>query len=127
MIDTDRLYAAIVEAFNAVIPAYFDEAEKPSDALYCVINSPIHSDIADRNGDLVFFYVDLYGDDRTVNNNVTLQQACDSLRNTLDASVIYDPGHFGGHLNFEKDITAQLTDIDINRRRQEWTARVFYE
>lgn len=127
MIDTDRLYAAIVEAFNAVIPAYFDEAEKPSDALYCVINSPIHSDIADRNGDLVFFYVDLYGDDRTVNNNVTLQQSCDSLRNTLDASVIYDPGHFGGHLNFEKDITAQLTDIDINRRRQEWTARVFYE
>lgn len=127
MIDTTRLYAAIVAAFNEVLPAYYEDAEKPSDALYCVINSPVHSDIADRNGDLVFFYVDLFGDDRENDNNTALQQACDSLRNTLDAAVIRAEGHFGGHLNFEKSLNLDESEFDINHRRQEWTARVFYE
>lgn len=127
MIDTTRLYAAIVAAFNEVLPAYYEDAEKPSDALYCVINSPVHSDIADRNGDLVFFYVDLFGDDRVTDNNTALQQACDSLRNTLDAAVIRAEGYFGGHLNFEKSLNLDESEFDINHRRQEWTARVFYE
>lgn len=126
MIDTTRLYAAIVAAFNEVLPAYYEDAEKPSDALYCVINSPVHSDIADRNGDLVFFYVDLFGDDRVTDNNTALQQACDSLRNTLDAAIISAEGYFGGHLNFEKSLDVDESDFDINHRRQEWTARVFY-
>lgn len=127
MIDTTRLYAAIVAAFDEVLPAYYEDAEKPSDALYCVINNPVHTDIADRNGDLVFFYVDLFGDDRVTDNNTALQQACDNLRNTLDAAIIRAEGYFGGHLNFEKSLNLDETEFDINHRRQEWTARVFYE
>ncbi len=127
MIDTTKLYAAIVAAFNEVLPAYYEDAEKPSDALYCVINSPVHSNIADRGGDLVFFYVDLFGDDRITDNNTDLQRACDTLRNTLDAAIVRAEGYFGGHLNFEKCLNLQESDFDINHRRQEWTARVFYE
>ena len=95
----------------------------------CIIRmqNAIHVDIADRNGDLVFFYVDLFGDDRENDNNTALQQACDSLRNTLDAAVIRAEGYFGGHLNFEKSLNLDESEFDINHRRQEWTARVFYE
>lgn len=127
MIDTTRLYAAIVAAFNEVLPAYYEDAEKPSDALYCVVNSPVHSDIADRQGDLVFFYVDIFGDDRTTDNNEDLQRACDSLRNILDAEIIRAEGYFGGHLNFEKSVNFDDSSFDINHRRQEWTVRVFYQ
>ena len=127
MINNAALYAAIVAAFNEVLPAYFEDADKPADALYCVINNPVHSnDIVDRQGDLVFFYVDIFGDDKTINNNAALQQACDNLRNALDAEIISAEGYFGGHLNFEKSLDVDESDFDINRRRQEWTARVFY-
>lgn len=126
MINTTAVYAAIVAAFNGVLPAYFEDAGKPADALYCVVNNPIHSDIADRQGDLVFFYVDIFGDDKDINNNAALQQACDNLRNALDAEIISAEGHFGGHLNFEKSLDVDESDFDINHRRQEWTARVFY-
>ena len=127
MINTEKLYAEIAAKFNGVIPAYFADAELPADAIYCVINSPVHTDIADRGGDLVFFYVDIFGDDRAADNNAALQRACDSLRNTLDAEIISAPGYFAGHLNFEKSIDAQESEFDINHRRQEWTARVFCE
>ena len=126
MIDTKTLYSTIVEAFKAVLPTYFEDADMPSAALYCVFNSPVHTDIADRQADNVFFYVDIYGDDRMPYNNERLQQACDALRNTLDGTIISAEGHFGGHLNFEKNLSLQETDYDINHRRQEWTARVFY-
>lgn len=126
MINTTALYAAIVATFNKVLPSYFEDADKPADALYCVINNPVHSDIADRQGDLVFFYVDIFGDDKTTDNNAALQQACDNLRNALDAEIISAEGFFGGHLNFEKSLDVDESDFDINHRRQEWTARVFY-
>lgn len=126
MINTTKLYEAILAAFNNVLPAYFEDADMPNDAIYCVINSPMHTDIADRQADNVFFYVDIFGDDRIPYNNERLQQACDALRNTLDGTIISAEGHFGGHLNFEKNLSLQETDYDINHRRQEWTARVFY-
>lgn len=126
MINTEKLYGAIVAAFNRVVPAYYEDADKPNDAIYCVINSPIHTDIADRNGDQVFFYVDVFGDDRAADNNESLQAVCDKMRNDLDAAIISAEGYFAGHLNFEKGVNMQESDFDINHRRQEWTARVFY-
>lgn len=126
MIDTKTLYSTIVEAFNAVYPTYFEDADMPKDDIYCVFNAPVHTDIADRQADNVFFYVDIFGDDRMPYNNERLQQACDDLRNALDGTIISAEGHFGGHLNFEKNLSLQETDYDINHRRQEWTARVFY-
>ncbi len=127
MINTTKLYAAIVAAFNEVLPTYYEDADKPADALYCVVNSPVHTSIADRQGDLVFFYVDIFGDDRTIDSNTALQRACDNLRNVLDAETIRVEGYFGGHLNFEKSLNLDESEYDINHRRQEWTARVFYE
>lgn len=126
MFDTAKVYETIVEAFNAVIPAFFEDADMPNDPIYCVFNSPKHSDIADNNGDLIFFYIDLFGDDRTANNSVLLQQACDDLRNALTGAIISAEGYFAGHLNFEQNISLQESEFDINHRRQEWTARVFY-
>lgn len=122
---TKMLFIKITETFNKILPAFYEDA-LPTAPLYCVINNPVVSSISDQGGDLVAFYVDIYSDDKICNSAEQLEEICESLRNELDKSIITDSGNFGGHLNFEKQFSTQESEFDINHRRQEWTARVFY-
>lgn len=124
-VHSKMLFKTISEIFNEIVPAYFEDADAPNVLPYCVINNPVRTSISDQDGELIAFYVDIFGDDREENSEIELIDICDSLRNRLDKAIISSDG-LGGHLNFEKDLPIQESDFDINHRRQEWTARVFY-
>jgi len=128
MINTEILLTVLVNKFNRILPTYREDApEAESDECYCVLTHFKHTDVpADQPSDLVFFYADFYGDDRLPNDSTKLIGFCDQARSELDGEIIGAADVFGGHLNFEQTIPEQETDFDINHRRQEWTARVFW-
>ena len=120
-----NLFTNIVSMFNEIIPAYFEDAAQDNEPIYCVINSPIRTGITDEDAELIAFYVDVYGNDKLFDNGEDIIDVCDNIRNRLNKSIIKAP-QLSGHLNFEKETPLQEAEFDINHRRQEWTARVFY-
>ena len=123
-IRTKTLMIKIVETFNEFLSTFYEDAIATS-SLYCVINNPVVSSLCDQGSDLVAFYVDIYNDDKSSDATEQLEDICEKLRNELNGEIIKD-NNFGGHLNFEKQFSVQEAEFDINHRRQEWTARIFY-
>ena len=126
MIETETVYRVLTNAFSRIIPTYREDAPENVSEHYCVLNCFRHTPIADQHSDQIFFYANFYGDDRIDDDDVNLIKLCDRVRNELDETAIGAADIFGGHLNFERTLSEQDNDFDINCRRQEWTARVFY-
>lgn len=123
-----RLLEIVADEFNKILPSYYQIAPQDGElSSYCVISNANFSTIADSSaGDLIFFAADIYANEMLENASEELEELCEQLRNTFDGATIYKANELGGHLGFESQYPVQESDTDINHRRQEWAARVFY-
>lgn len=125
MYNTKAFIEALSARLNQVLPTYFEEApERATSFPYAVINGIKITDLA--QGDLMLFYVDLWGDEKSPTATVTLEEYCDALRNELSGAVIASEGAFGAHVGFEGQTPLPDSEHDIAHRRLSLSARIFY-
>ncbi len=110
---------------DLILPTYYEEA--PSKATrfpYCVISGIKVTDLA--QGDQIYFYLDIWGDEKAPETTVALEEYCDLLRNGLSGAVLVREGSFGAHLGFDSQNPMQDSEFDIAHRRLSMSARIFY-
>lgn len=125
MYRTKDFIEALRARIDLILPTYFEEA--PSRATkfpYAVINGLRITDLDD--GDLMLFYIDLWGDEKAPEATVALEEMCDQLRNELTGEVLLVAGSFGAHLGFEAQNPLIDGEFDIAHRRLSMSARIFY-
>lgn len=112
-------------SLDLILPTYFEEAPSQKTRFpYCVISGIKVSDLA--QGDLMYFYLDIWGDEKAPETTVALEEYCDILRNKLSGAVLRREGSFGAHIGFDSQNPIQDTEFDIAHRRLSMSARIFY-
>lgn len=122
--NTTAFLAALTERVNGILPCYYEEASTGGSFPYAVVNGIKVTDLGE--GDLVSFYIDLWGDEKDPETTVKLEELCDRLRNELAGCVLADPGVFACHLGFESQSAMTDGEFDIAHRRLSMSARSFY-
>lgn len=124
-VNTAAFLEALRARINTILPTYYEEA--PSRATqfpYAVITNPKITDLA--QGDQMFFYIELWGDEKAADTTERLEAYCDELRNELTGAVLFEPGVFGAHLGFEAQNPIPDGEYDLTHRRLSMSARIFY-
>lgn len=125
MANTTAFLRALRTKINTIMPVYYDKAPSNATAFpYAVINTPKVTDLA--AGDLMLFYVDIWGDEKDEGTTVALEEACDTLRNALSGAVLAEDGVFGAHIGFDSQNPLPDNEFDIAHRRLSLSARIFY-
>ena len=116
---------ALRDAIDDILPTYYEEApSKATSYPYAVITGIKITDLA--VGDQMYFYLELWGDEKAADATIELEEYCDAIRAALTGAVLYAPGTFGAHIGFEAQNPIPESEFDLCHRRLAMSARVLY-
>ena len=124
---TAAFITALTDRVNTILPTFYEEAptgEQRSGYPFAVINGLNITDL--DTGDLCYFYIDVWVDEKKPNATKELEELCDTLRNELTNEVISVSGVFGSHIGFENQNSIHDNEYDLAHRRLSMSARIFY-
>lgn len=113
----------LVARVNTIVPAFFETAEKEKFP-YAVISGINVNDLA--HGDLVYFNIDVWGDNSKLNATETLEATCENIRKELNNETLIVEDEMYCHIGFENYTMVGESEFDICHRKISFTARVFY-
>lgn len=91
---------------------------------YGVVSGITATDLGE--GDLTFFDVELWGDEKKQAAAEDIESLCDDLRNALHNRIISYDGVFSAHVGYEGRDTSSDREDDLLHRRLFFAARIFY-
>ena len=127
MTNTSAFIEKLIAYLNTVkngFSAYYDRAPANRTYPYGVVSGITATDLGE--GDLTFFDLELYTDDKLPSATEELESLCDDLRNALHNRVISYDGVFAAHIGYEGRDTSDEKEDDLSHRRLFFAARIFY-
>lgn len=125
--NTAAFITALTDKVNTVLPTFYEEAptgEQRRGYPFAVINGLNITDL--DTGDLCYFYIDVWVDEKKPNATEELEKLCDRLRNELTNEVVSVRGTFASHIGFENQNSIPDSEYDLAHRRLSLSARIFY-